>query len=118
MAGRKFAQGCRDVALEVSLDNQLVQSSVRLERWLAADVSSPSLRLRREEQLLEALGALAKLPADQREAIELHHLQELRFAEVAKRMERSKPSVAGLIFRGMRALRKEVLDTESRGSHP
>jgi len=113
MAGRKFAQSCRDIGLEVSLEKQLAQSSVRLERWLAADASTPSIKLSREEQLWEVLEALSNLPNDQRQAIELHHLQELPFAEVARQMNRTKPSVAGLIFRGMRELRSQLLKSQS-----
>jgi RNA polymerase sigma-70 factor (ECF subfamily) len=52
------------------------------------------------------------LPDDQREAIEMHHLQGMPLAQVADAMGRSKPSVAGLIFRGVTAVRKRLEATD------
>jgi len=105
---RQFSRSCRDIDLEVTLEKQLRDSSARLESWLAADGSSPSARLGGQEQLLHLAAALAELPVDQREAIEMHHLQGLPLTEVACLMGRSKPSVAGLIFRGVTAVRKRL----------
>jgi RNA polymerase sigma-70 factor (ECF subfamily) len=116
-AMRQFARRCRDVNLELSLEGGLQQSSARLEDWLAADLSSPSGRAERNEQLLQLAGALAALPDDQREAIEMHHLQGLPFAQIAAVMGRSKPSVAGLIFRGVRSLRRQLGAAESKVDH-
>ena len=56
---------------------------------------------------------VAALPEDQKRAVEMHHLQGLPFAEVAARMGRSKASVAGLVFRGVLALRERLAATES-----
>ena len=113
MAARQYARQCRDVGLEVSLDQELTASSARLERWLASNVSTPSLKARRNESLMQLASELCQLPDDQREAIELHHIEELPFAEVAERMGRSKPSVAGLIFRGITALRRKMKAMQS-----
>jgi RNA polymerase sigma-70 factor (ECF subfamily) len=107
-AFRRFGRQSRDVDLEVSLDNGLRESSARLELWLAADASSPSEKAERHEALLRLAGALAELPADQREAIEMHHLRGMPLARVADLMGRSKPSVAGLIFRGVTAVRRRL----------
>src|SRR5262245_37525000 len=49
---RDHGRDCRDVARERSLEAALDDSSMRMERWLAADQSSPSQRAAREEQLL------------------------------------------------------------------
>ena len=62
------------------------------------------------EDGLRLANALACLPSAQREAIELHHLQELPLAEISQRMKRSKGAVAALIFRGTTRL-KELLGT-------
>lgn len=114
---RHFARRRRDADLEVSLQEELSRSSARLEDWLAATESSPSQQAGRHEQLLELAAALAELPDDQREAIEIHHLQGLPFTEIAELMGRSKPSVAGLIFRGVRSLRKRLAAMESKVDH-
>ena len=56
--------------------------------------------------------AVAELPADQRKAVELHHLKGWSLGEVAEHMGRSRAAVMGLVFRGIKKLR-EQLDEES-----
>jgi RNA polymerase sigma-70 factor (ECF subfamily) len=102
---RKCSAAVRDVGRERSLEAALEASSSRLEGWLAADQSSPSQRAMRQEQLLALADALARLPADQRQAVELHHLQGWPLAEAAREMGRSKGAVAALLFRGLQKLR-------------
>ena len=77
-----------------------------LNSWVAADASSPSQQAMRQEELLRLSKALAQLPEDERLAIELHHLNGWSLAEVADRLKRSQPAVAGLLHRGLRRLRK------------
>ena len=62
----------------------------------------------REERLLEVAEALAGLPDNQREAIELHHLRGCSLADAARQMGRTTASVAGLIRRGLITLRKRL----------
>jgi RNA polymerase sigma-70 factor (ECF subfamily) len=100
------------MTLERSLQAGIEQSSSRLEAWLAAEQSSPSEQAMNREQLLRLAGALAELPADQRKAVELHHLKGWSLGEVAEHMGRSRAAVMGLVFRGIKKLR-EQLDEES-----
>ena len=93
-----------------SLEAMLEQSSARLEDVLAADQTSPSGRVERQERLVRLADALTALPEDQRRAVELKHLQGLSLIEVADRMGRSVPAVAGLLQRGLRALREDLED--------
>jgi RNA polymerase sigma-70 factor, ECF subfamily len=93
---------------ERSLEAALEQSSVRLEAFLTAHQTSPSGRVENQERLVRLANALAALPEDQRHAIELKHLQGLPLIEVGRQMNRSVPAVAGLLQRGMRALRAEL----------
>jgi RNA polymerase sigma-70 factor (ECF subfamily) len=102
---RKVGTAARDAARERSLEAALDESSSRLEAWLAADQSSPSQRAAHNEQLLRLADALAQLPPDQRQAVELHHLQGQPLAEVAERTGRSKGAAAQLLFRGLKKLR-------------
>ena len=102
----RFRQAKRDVGLERSLEAALEESSSRLGAWLEADQSTPSEQAIRHEELMHLAEALARLPADQREALELHHLKGLAVAAIAEQTGRSRPSVAGLIRRGLDRLRK------------
>jgi RNA polymerase sigma-70 factor (ECF subfamily) len=107
---RRLRAGKRDAARERSLDRALEQSSDRLEAWLIADLSSPSEHARRAEQGLLVAAALARLPDNQRQAVELHHLQGWSLAAVAEHLGCSKEAVAGLLHRGLRKLRELLPD--------
>jgi RNA polymerase sigma-70 factor (ECF subfamily) len=107
-AARKLA---RAGGVARSLEAALEQSSARLEAFLAADQTSPSGQVARQERLRRLADALAALPDDQRRAVELKHLQGLALVEVARRMGRTVPAVAGLLQRGLRALRQDLGET-------
>jgi RNA polymerase sigma-70 factor, ECF subfamily len=102
----------RDLDRECSLEAALGQSSARLEAWLAADQSSPSQRAARHEQLLRLAEALDALPDAQREAVTLHHLEGWPLDDIGRHLGRSPTAVAGLIKRGLRALRLRLQQQE------
>jgi RNA polymerase sigma-70 factor, ECF subfamily len=102
-------QGGRERSLEAALE----QSSARLADWLAAEGSSPSHKLMRQERLVLMLEAMAGLPEDQRVALELRHLRGLSVPEVCARMGKSLPAVAGLLQRGLRGLRGRLIEGQS-----
>ncbi len=105
-AARRFATEARDLGRERSLEAEVERSASRVECLLAADQTSPSERAVRSEELFRLAHALAQLPADQRQVIELHHLKGLPVAEVAALLDRSRPAVVGLLFRGLKKLRE------------
>ena len=84
------------------------QSSVAGEEGLAADHSSPEDRAARYEQAVRLARALARLPDDQRTAVELRHLHGLSVPEIEELMGKSTAAVAGLLRRGLQALRREL----------
>ena len=102
-AARKFGRQKGDRAQ--SLEAALEQSSARLEALLASEDSSPSQRAARAERLLELSEGLARLPEDQRTAVELRFLHGLAVPDIGIQMGRSTVSVTGLLYRGMKVLR-------------
>ena len=111
---RKFRSGKRDARLEASFQIALSESTSRVEQWLAHDSATPSVYAMANERVLALAAALIKLPDDQRRAVELHHLQGLPSAEVAKQLGRTEVAVAGLLRRGVKRLRELMCEDESR----
>ena len=107
---RKLKTGKRDLSREQSLEAALQKSSLRIQDWLAAEQSSPSGHLQRQEQALELSAALAKLPDAQREALVLRHFNGCSLAQIALHLGRSKAAVAGLLKRGLQQLRGQLPD--------
>jgi RNA polymerase sigma-70 factor (ECF subfamily) len=88
-----------------SLDVLLDRSSLRLVASLKGADPSPVTEAERHEEVSRLTRALDRLPTDQREAIELHHLYERPVSEVAGLMGKSPAAVVGLLYRGLRTLR-------------
>jgi RNA polymerase sigma-70 factor (ECF subfamily) len=95
----------RDIRMERELMLELDQSSQALDRGLIAAQSSPSQQAARREQAVLLAEAMTRLTEDYREVIILRHLEDLPFAEVARRMSRSEDSVQKLWLRALVRLR-------------
>jgi RNA polymerase sigma-70 factor (ECF subfamily) len=89
-----------------SLEALVEESSARLEKLLVSDEPSPGSQLLRQEQLLRLADALAQLPEEQRTAVELRHLQGYSVPAISELTGRSTASVAGLLRRGLKRLRR------------
>jgi RNA polymerase sigma-70 factor (ECF subfamily) len=100
----------RNVAMERSLEASLAQSSARFAALVQANSTSPSEHVLRHEQLLQVSAALARLPDDQRLVLEMHYLEGCPVAVIAENMSRTERSVAGLVRRGLQALRVMLAD--------
>jgi RNA polymerase sigma-70 factor (ECF subfamily) len=111
-AVRDAQRAKRDVRREQSLEAAIEASSARLEAYLAFEQSSPSQQVERNEQLLRMAEALDQLPADQQEAVVLHHLKGQSLSELAVHFGRSPAAVAGLLHRGLRKLQDLLGDLE------
>jgi RNA polymerase sigma-70 factor (ECF subfamily) len=106
-AVRRFLAGQkRDVGREQSLDEAVRQSSERLQAWLANGRASPEDEAMHNEKLLWLAEGMAELPDEQREAVRLKHLHGLSVGEVARAMGKTTAAVAGLLRRGLEALRQ------------
>jgi RNA polymerase sigma-70 factor, ECF subfamily len=114
-AVRRLDTQARDPGRERSLDGELERSSSWMEGLLAADQTSPSERVVRDEELLRLAHAIARLPEDQRRVVELHYLKGLTVAEVADQIGRTRPAAVGLLFRGLKRLRELLRDPGESG---
>lgn len=102
----------RDYRLEQPLQAAVEESSCRLQNWLAVEDSTPSGRLARQEQALQLLEALSKLPARQREALILQKYHAWTLAQIAEHLGCTSGAVAGLHARGLMELRKHLPNME------
>lgn len=94
-----------NTAFELSLEKALEDSASRLEYLLVVEGGSSEQAIL-EKDLVKLASALARLPADQRQAVECRHLLGLSVTEIARHMERSKPDVGGLLRWGTKRLRE------------
>ena len=111
---RRLGAQVRDVGRERPMAQAVDESAARLERILAAEQTSPSQQAVRQEDLLRLAEALARLPEDQRAAVELHHLEGRTLAETAAALGRTRAAVASLVFRGLRNLRQRLDEEKDR----
>jgi len=91
---------------EVSLEQALEQSSLRLEAFSTGD--SPSDQMIKHERVLAMTVALERLPEAQRQALIHQHWHGWPLARIAEEMGRSRVAVAGLIKRALQALREDL----------
>ena len=75
---------------------------------LAAEQPTPSQEFLQLDAELRVTAALSALPADYQEVILLRNLQRLPFADVAERMNRSRPAVQMLWMRAIRKLQSAL----------
>ena len=96
----------RNLGRERSMDDS--QGGASLKQDLDAGHSTPSQKAIRGEEAERLSQALAALPADQGEAVRLRHLEGWALADIAQRLGRTPAATAGLIKRGMQALRRHL----------
>lgn len=114
---RGLARGKRDVSRERSLQEAMDRSSARLEDWIAADQSTPSMRAERHEQLLRLAATMGRLPEDRRAILLMRYCQGMSVAEISEATGRTLKSVAGLLQRGLIQVR-EFMQESSDDTDP
>ncbi len=107
---RDLQRDKRDVRRERSLRQSLDQSSAQLEAWIGCEQPSPSEVAQHNEQVLKLAEAVAQLPPDQREAVELHYWHGWKLSEIAEHLDRSVSAVGGLLHRGLQRLRSALAE--------
>jgi RNA polymerase sigma-70 factor (ECF subfamily) len=104
----------RNTSDALPLDAEEAQEVPALQR-------SPSQFTSHKEQWRLVLESLSELLDDQREALRLYYMKELRVAEVAQRMGKTKQAVSSLLQRGLTALRDRMAGeaiTEAEAAPP
>src|SRR5262245_32798487 len=84
---------------------------LRFEDTLAADLAASDLAHDASQSLAErdhVRRALERVPADQRRAVLLHHVQGWSFAEIAARLNIRVNAAKTRAFRGVRKLREQL----------
>lgn len=84
--------------------------------WALLTDSTPSRNLMQAEVIMQLIHALDTLPVDQREAIRLRYFEQWKLDAIATHMQRSHDSVAGLLKRGLQALREQLIPDSSATS--
>ena len=107
-AGRDYRRAKRDVRREQAVQASVEQSSLRLDALLGSNEPSPSQKAMRNEDMDKLTKAVSQLPDAQRDAIELHYWKHWTLADIGKHLDRSTSAVAGLLHRGLKALKKEL----------
>lgn len=102
----------RDVRREQCLD--VADGSLSVT-WLhpAAKSSSPSQRLMKAEAALNLAQALEKLPDEQQIAVRMRHLHGCNLDDIAATLGKTPAAVAGLLRRGLKALRERLSGDDS-----
>ena len=71
----------------------------------AIEIDDADDRLSAEQARRELRNALGDLSADQRRALELRVIDDLRFAEIAEEMSTTEPTARMRVMRALRAMR-------------
>jgi RNA polymerase sigma-70 factor (ECF subfamily) len=105
---RRHTATKRDHRLEEQLYHVLEGSAAQLNRSMPTNLNTPSQQAIQRESGVLLANALEELSDDYREVITLHHVDGLKFAQVAERMNRSESATQRLWIRALAKLR-EVL---------
>ena len=107
-AARRYGTHKRAAGREVSLPNQMEESSALFHRQLFADEASPSTKLIKQERSEQLAAALLRLLDDEQSAVVLKHYHNWSVAEIAQHLGRTQEAVAGLLRRGLKKLRSHL----------
>lgn len=86
--------------------------SQALPVYIDALQSTPSQRVMQGELAMQLAAKMEALPESQQEALRLRYLEGMSLAEISEAMGRSDTAVAGLLKRGLRQLRRDLVERE------
>jgi RNA polymerase sigma-70 factor (ECF subfamily) len=103
---KKYRAQKRDFRIERSIDQQMQESAIRIVGELAADQTSPSEHVLRQERAEQLADAMSMLLEDEYTAVMLKHVHDWKVAEIAEHLGRTPEGIAGLLRRGLKKLRQ------------
>ncbi len=80
-----------------------------------SETSSPSQRMMRDEAAVFLADCLLELPGTQRDALRLRYVEGQSLKQISEVMCKSEMAVAGLLKRGLQALRNKMISDSSTG---
>ena len=102
----------RDIGRELSIENEIENSSLRLGAFLADSSSTPSQKVLKNERSLQLAEAIETLPEEQRTVLILKYWHGFPMQQVADEMQKSLPAVAGLLHRATKKLKSVLRESE------
>lgn len=81
-----------------------------------AELTSPSQRMMRDEAAVYLANCLEEIPDTQREALRLRYVEGKSLKEIAAAMDKTEMAAAGLLKRGLQALRNRMVSDSSSGN--
>ncbi|GAB5403179.1 MAG: sigma-70 family RNA polymerase sigma factor [Aureliella sp.] len=103
----------RSAKREVS--NSPTDSRPALTDLAPSELTSPSQRMMRDEAAVYLANCLEEIPDTQREALRLRYVEGCSLKEISAKMDKSEMAVAGLLKRGLQALRNRMISDSSAG---
>ena len=88
-------------------------SSLGMADIVPSESSSPSQRMMRDEASVFLASCMEQIPETQRDAIRMRYLEGMSLKDISDRMSKSEMAVAGLLKRGLRTLREEMLNRQN-----
>lgn len=106
----------RSAGREIS--NNPNDSGPALTDLAPSETTSPSQRVMRDEAAVLLANCLEDLPETQREALRLRYVEGYSLKEIAEKMDKTEMAAAGLLKRGLQALRTKMISDSSSGGFP
>lgn len=94
----------RDMGRDVDLVQKVDDSFRRVDDWLSASQTSPSMAAHGNDMLYKLSSAVEQLPQDLREVVVMHHLQGMKLVDIATAVGCNETTVGRRLFRGLKQL--------------
>lgn len=100
------------------INNSPTDSGPAITDMAPSETTSPSQRVMRDEAAVFLANCLEGLPETQKEALRLRYVEGYSLKEIAEKMDKSEMAAAGLLKRGLQALRTRMMTDSSSGGFP